>query len=52
MEEERLASREKAAIERRELFLQRKSQQRDVMQLQQKMELASAVSHLCAGNPP
>lgn len=44
MEEERLASREKAAMERRELFLQRKSQQREVMQLQKKMELASSVS--------
>lgn len=48
MEEERQASREKVAMERRELFLQRKSQQREVMQLQKKMELASAVSHLHA----
>ena len=43
-----MTAREKAAIERRELFLQRKSQQREVMQLQKKMELASAVSHSCA----
>lgn len=39
-----MTAREKAAIERRELFLQRKSQQREVMQLQKKMELATAVS--------